>query len=121
MNGLSSSSPASFAAYDGGSAISSDSAGNIDVYAPTSMSFQLQSADGSQYVPVGISFDQVGSGPSDPGGKRNFPSFSISGGTLTVTASDLDAVGFEYSIVYKRLSDGAKGLVYPKIINHKTA
>ena len=67
---------------------------------------------------VGVSFQQTGSGPSDPGGKRNFPSRSISNGVLTVTDSDLDAVGFEYSIIYKRVSDGALGQIDPHIINH---
>jgi hypothetical protein len=90
-----------------------DAAGNIEVYAATELAFVFTQ---TKFAPSGITFEQRSGDVADPNGKRNFETRSVTNTSVIVSATHVDASGFEYTITYKR-TDGSLGVIDPHIIN----
>lgn len=97
---------ASYSLHNGGSAVSMDSGGDITVNAPTDIRFVIQSADGTVYRPVGVSFRQAGT--PDPNGPNNF---TTSVAYQTIVIHDDDRVTGE-TYVYRIVFEDQNGFLY---------
>jgi hypothetical protein len=90
----------------------------LEVSGEATIAFQLASPakDSATYLPVGLALKQAG-GNGDPQGEINFPSFTVSNGTLTVVDTDQSIASWDFDIVIQRSTDSALSVIDPMINN----
>lgn len=121
---LSLSSIASYHLYNGGKLVSMSPGGGLVVNGPPEIRFIVQSASGTTYSPVGISFKEAPSdasgGKGDPLGRSAFPmrTFVSQGNTTQLSVFDADPASaeFEFSLMIES-SGGTMAVIDPPIIN----
>lgn len=92
-------SQASYELYNGGSAVSMDSSGDLTVSAPTDIRIVIRGTDGASYNPVGASFRQAGI--TDPNGAINFRTQNSENQVLVIHDDDqLPDTTYLYHLVF---------------------